>query len=122
MAHEELYLQDIINSIEDVGRFLKGIEEDQFLNDEILQNAVLMKLVVIGEVLSKISIERRATYPEIEWKPIIGFRNIAVHAYFSVKWNIVWETATNDLNLLGEQISEILQTDFPDFELRSNTK
>jgi uncharacterized protein with HEPN domain len=118
MPREELYLQDIIKSIDDVGRFLGGIEESKFLTDEILQNAVLMKLVVIGEAAARVSDETRQRYPEMEWKSIIGFRNIAVHAYFSVKWNIVWETATNDLKILREQISEILKNDFPDFELR----
>ncbi len=118
MPHEELYLQDIVNSIDDVERFLKGIAEEKFLGDEILQNAVLMKLVVIGESLSKIPSEIRELYPEIEWKPGIGFRNIAVHAYFSVKWNIVWETAATDLQILRGQVSKILQNEFPDFELR----
>ncbi len=118
MPHEELYLQDVVISIDDVKRFIKGIAEEKFLEDEILQNAVLMKLVVIGEALSKIPSEICELYPEIEWKPSVGFRNIAVHAYFSVKWSIVWETATNDLQLLRGQILEILQNEFPDFELR----
>lgn len=90
MLREELYLQDIVNSIDDVERFLDKIEERKFLSDEILQNAVLMKLVIIGEAAAKIPERIRTLYPEIEWKSIVGFRNIAVHAYFSVKWNIVW--------------------------------
>lgn len=121
MAREELYLQDIINSIDDATRFLGGVEEAEFIKEEILQNAVLMKLIIIGEAASKISGELRQRYPQIDWKPIIGFRNIAVHAYFSVKWQIVWETATYDLRILREQILEILQNDFPDFELRNKS-
>ncbi|HQU82221.1 MAG TPA: hypothetical protein PKY59_03810 [Pyrinomonadaceae bacterium] len=45
MPSEELYLQDIVKSIDDIGRFLDGTDEAKFLADEILQNAVLMKLV-----------------------------------------------------------------------------
>lgn len=122
MPTEELYLQDIVNSIDSVGRFLNGVEESKFLTDEILQNAVLMKLVVIGEAAARLSNEIRERYPEIEWKSIIGFRNISVHAYFSVKWNIVWETATNDLKILRETVIKILENEFPDFELRNDTK
>ncbi|MCY7376013.1 MAG: DUF86 domain-containing protein [Pyrinomonadaceae bacterium] len=118
MPREELYLQDIVKSVDDIRRFLDGIEEAKFLCDEILQNAVLMKLIVIGEAAARISDEIRKNYSQIEWKPIVGFRNIAVHAYFPVKWNIVWETVTNDLLILREQIAQILQDDFPDFELR----
>ena len=122
MPTEELFLQDIVKSIDDVRRFLDGVEESKFLPDEILQNAVLMKLVVIGEAAARLSNEIRERYPEIEWKSIIGFRNISVHAYFSVKWNIVWVTATNDLEILRETVIKILQNEFPDFELRSDTK
>ena len=122
MPTEELYLQDIVNSIDSVKRFLNGIEETRFLADEILQNAVLMKLVVIGEAAARLSNEIRERYPEVEWKSIIGFRNISVHACFSVKWSIVWETATSDLKILREAIIKILEIEFPDFELRSDTK
>lgn len=85
MPREELYLQDIINSTDDVEKFLKGVEEAQFLTDEILQNAVLMKFVIIGEAAARVSDETRKNNPEIDWKSIIGFRNIAVHAYFSIQ-------------------------------------
>jgi len=122
MPTEELYLQDIVNSIDSVKRFLNGIEETRFLADEILQNAVLMKLVVIGEAAARLSNEIRERYPEVEWKSIIGFRNVSVHAYFSVIWSIVWETATSDLKILREAIIKILEIEFPDFELRSDTK
>lgn len=121
MPTEELYLQDIVKSINSVGRFLNGVEEAKFLADEILQNAVLMKLVIIGEAAARLSSEIRERYSEVEWKSIIGFRNISVHAYFSVKWSIVWETATNDLEILRESIIKILKAEFPDFELRSDT-
>ena len=118
MPSEELYLQDIINSTDDVARFLKGVTEKEFLKNDILQNAVLMKLVVIGEAANRVSEDLRKRHPEIEWRPIIGFRNIAVHAYFSLKWEVVWETTLSDLPVLREQICKILQTEFPDFALR----
>jgi uncharacterized protein with HEPN domain len=119
MPPEELYLQDIISSIDDISRFLRGISKSDFHTNDVLQNAVLMKLVIIGEAANKVSENIRSRYPDVEWRPIIGFRNIAVHAYFSLKWEVVWETATGDLQILHEQINHILQADFPDFELRT---
>lgn len=119
MPREDLYLQDIVKSIDDIGRFLHNVEVKKFLADEILQNAVLMKFIVIGEAMTKIPTEIREKYPKVKWKQGTGLRNIAAHTYFSVKWEIIWETATNDLKILREQILEILQNDFPDFELRN---
>lgn len=39
---------------------------------------------------------------------MIGFRNFAVHAYFAVSWPIVWVTATEDVPMLAEQVTAIL--------------
>lgn len=120
MPSDELYLQDIIGSCNDVERFLIEVEKEEFLQNELLQNSVLLKLIVIGEAASRISAKLRESYDEIPWKAIIGFRNIAVPAYFSIVWEIVWNTATTDLGTLREQALKILETDFPNFQLRQN--
>lgn len=75
MPRDELYFQDIVKSINDVERFIKRVDESKFLADEILQNAVLLKLIVIGEAAARISEETRKKYPSIDWNSIIGFRN-----------------------------------------------
>lgn len=118
MHHEELYLQDIIEASDAIEHFLKNIDETEFMKSELLQSAVLHKFTIIGEAAARVSEELRKHHSEVEWKTIIGFRNIVVHAYFSIKWEIVWETAKTDIASLREQISEILQNDFPDFKLR----
>ena len=100
MPREELYLQDIIASANAVERFLKNVEKDKFLADEILQNAVLMKLLVIGEAAARLSAELKGRHSEIDWRAIIGFRNVTIHAYFSVKGEIVWETASERIKPL----------------------
>lgn len=118
MPREELYLQDIVECAAAVERFLDGVDKDKFLADEILQNAVLLKLIVTGEAAARISKELKDRHPKVEWGAIVAFRNIAVHAYFSIKWEIVWKTATTHLKTTGKQISEILRDEFPDFQLK----
>lgn len=90
-----------------------------FLSNDLLQSAVLYKLTIIGEAAANISSELKKRHPEVEWKEIVGFRNFAVHVYFAVNWKIVWTTATEDTEILKKQIIEILQNDFPDFELQT---
>lgn len=119
MPREELYLQDIIEAANAIEKFLTNISENDFLNSELLQSAVLHKLAIIGEAASRISDNLKNRHPEVEWKPISGFRNIVVPVYFSINWKTVWTAATKDTILLKQQIRKILQTDFPDFELRS---
>lgn len=121
MPHEELYLHDIIEATNVIEKFLLNANRDQFFDSELLQSAVLHKLTIIGEACSKLPKDLRDKHSGIDWKQIIGFRNIAIHAYFSVDLGIVWETSTTRLKSLREQIAQILQNDFPNFEYKPKT-
>ena len=54
----------------------------------------------------------RESHPDVEWRDIVGFRNIAVHEYFAVNWSIVWIAATQDAPKLRAQVEAIIATEF----------
>lgn len=108
MRNERLYLVDIRDAVDSIDRWMADVSEDRFLADEMLQSAVLQKLSVIGEAAARLSAETRAGIPDVPWKEIIGFRNIAVHAYFSVDWRVVFVTAKDDLPELRLALERLL--------------
>jgi len=112
MRREELYLTDIIEAADAIQRFLVDVGQNTFLRNELLQSAVLQKLMIIGEAASRLSKEFRDKHPEIEWEDIIGFRNIVVHAYFAVEWSIVWVAATQEAPELKRKITDILAKEY----------
>ena len=114
MRREELYLTDIVQAAESIQRFLAGVEREIFLQDDLLQSAVLQKLTIIGQAVAHLPMEFRDRHPEMEWDDIIGFRNIAVHAYFDVEWPIVWVAATQDAPELRSKIAKILTKEYPE--------
>jgi len=79
-----------------------------------MNSAVLQKLTVIGEAASHLPKEFTNRFPEIPWVDIIGFRNIAVHEYFAIRWDIAWVAATEEVPALKEQIEKILKEEFQD--------
>lgn len=89
MRPEELYLTDIVEAAAAIGRFIEGVDEESFLQDELRQSAVLQKLIVIGEAAARPPVAFTTTHPDLEWRDIVAFRNFAVHEYFSVNWSIV---------------------------------
>jgi uncharacterized protein with HEPN domain len=113
MRRERLYLLDILDAADALNRFVAGKSREEFLTDEVLQSAVLQKLTVIGEAAARLSRELHARHPDIEWKEIIGFRNIAVHAYFGMQWPMVWKAATSDAPELRPKIERVLAVEFP---------
>ena len=112
MRPEKLYLTDLVEAADAIQRFIIGITPDDFLNDELRQSAVLQKLIVIGEAAARLSPDFQARFSHIEWNRIVGLRNIVVHAYFSINFTIVWETATQDAPLLRRQVLQILRDEF----------
>ena len=112
MPRDRLYLLDIVEAAEAISRFLGDMSKTEFLNDELSQAAVLQKLTVIGEAAARISQGLRSKYEGIEWRDIVGFRNIAVHQYFAVNWEIVWYTARVDAPGLKEQVEQIIELEY----------
>jgi len=113
MRDEGLYFEDIVEAADHIAGFLSGVTKEQFEDSELIRSGVLQKLTVIGEAAAHISTETRCRHPEVEWTAIVGFRNIAVHAYFAVDWDRVWDAATLDAPVLREQAARILADEFP---------
>mgnify|MGYP001110058773 CR=1 FL=1 len=108
MRPERLYLQDILDACDAIERFLSRTTEPLFMQDELVQSAVLQKLIVIGEAAARLPRSFTEQHPGIEWADIVAFRNIAVHEYFAVDWRIVWVTATEDVPLLRKKMKALL--------------
>ena len=109
MRDEMLFIEDIVNASDAIQRFLVDVDQDKFWADEILQGAVMHRLIIIGEAASQLSKEFRNSHTEINWKGIIAFRNILVHVYFGLDMDIVWTTAKNQAGTLGGQLRRYLE-------------
>jgi uncharacterized protein with HEPN domain len=110
---DSLYLADIVEAARAIARWLREHGE-RWDEDEILRNAVLRQLTVVGEAASCLTPELRDRLRDIPWHEIRGFRNHAVHAYFSLDWAIVREVADVNLPDLEQRAMAMLRTDFPE--------
>jgi uncharacterized protein with HEPN domain len=112
MRPEKLYLTDMLEAAVSIADFCNAVTFDQFSGDDMRRSAVLQKLIVIGEAAARLTDEFCRMHPDVEWQDIIGFRNIAVHEYFAVKWDIVWVTAMDDVPFLRAKVEQILREEF----------
>ena len=110
---EELYLADIVDACRDVVRFVDGISLDDWIADELVHYAVLQRLTVVGEASRRLDADVRERYPEVPWRDMGDFRNLAVHDYFAVEWPLVWAIARQDVPRLLDQVIGILGRDYP---------
>ena len=112
MRSARLYLADIVEAAEAVLRYVSGLSREAFLTDEKVRSATLYKLIIIGEAAGNISRELRDRHPEVPWRAVRGFRDVAVHAYHTVDWSIVWGTVAEELPPLLARISAILESEY----------
>jgi uncharacterized protein with HEPN domain len=105
-----LYTDDILSSIAKIQRYTAGIDKETFFKDEKTFEAAVFNLQIIGEAAGKIPEKYRQTYSQIEWKKVVGLRNIIVHAYFSLSDEVIWTVIQEKLTDLRDCIL-LLQND-----------
>ena len=79
-----------------------------FQKSELLRSAVVQKLATIGEAAARVSEDLKTRHPQVPWPQIKAFRNILVHAYFGIDWDVVWRAAQSRCPILREQVAGIL--------------
>ena len=74
-----------------IKRYTNGLDQIGFRNDGLVYDATLRNIALIGEAAGRIPQAERAKALGIEWKRIIGARNIVVHAYHGLDDDIIWD-------------------------------
>ncbi len=101
------YLEHMEQAAVDARGFVKGLNRDEFLEDKRTQQAVIMSLIIIGEVATQV-MERHAAFveatPEVPWRNMRGMRNRIAHGYFDINLDVVWNTVQSALPQLLEQL------------------
>jgi uncharacterized protein with HEPN domain len=94
------YLGHILAAIERIERHTAGVDELGFLSSELIQDAVIRNIEVIGEAANNIQradAEFAAANAEIPWQVMYAMRNRLSHGYDKVDFEMVWKTIRNDL-------------------------
>ena len=102
-----VFVEDIMEGIEKIERYVEGMSKKEFLEDSRTQDAVIRRLEVMGEAVKNIPQEFRDEYPKIPWKQIAGMRDILIHGYFGVNLERIWNTLKEDVPDLKKKISEV---------------
>ena len=103
------YLAHVLEAIDRIERYTAGMNEATFLQDALVQDAVIRNLEIIGEAsrnIEKRHPEFAARHPELPLAFAYQMRNAIAHGYFKVDLEIVWRTVRNDLPTLHRQVEE----------------
>lgn len=101
-------LQHILDAIIEIENYIMDAEFSEFMNNSMMRFACIKQMEIIGEAGNQITGETKGKFSEIEWKQIVGMRNVLVHEYFGVDTHLVWEVIKEDMPGLKTSVAKIL--------------
>jgi len=106
------YLGHILEAIERIGEYTEDVDEVTFLDNKMIQDAVLRNIEIIGEAarnIERTAPDFAAQHSEVAWSVIYTMRNRIAHGYFKVDLEIVWRTIQRDLPELADAVGKIVR-------------
>ena len=104
----KVYLEDILEAIRKIRIYTEGLSFEEFQKDSKTVDAVVRNLEIVGEAVKQLPDHLREGHPEIEWKRIAGLRDILIHAYFGVDYEVIWDVVAKKLGDLAKTVASIL--------------
>ena len=103
----ELFLNDIIESIDAIFSYLVDVDFDEFKSDRKTYQAVIREFEIIGEATKNIYECLNKYYPEYPFRRVIDFRNRFAHEYFGINFKTIWDIIYYELPKLREIILKV---------------
>ena len=104
-----VFLQHILESIEAIETYLRGVKKEVFYKSSEKQDSVVRRIEIIGEAAKNIPEVFRRKHSNIPWKKMAGMRDVMIHEYFGVNYIRVWQTTKQLLPPLKIQIEKLLK-------------
>ncbi len=105
----DLYLKDILKSIDRIREYTSSLSFEEFAKDDIKVDAVMRNLEIIGEAVTQLPKEIKEKYNNVPWKDIQDFRIVVAHRYWKVNQVRIWDIIKNKLDTLKQQINAVLK-------------
>lgn len=103
------YLEDIRLAADDAMQFAEGVDEREYLANDLVRSAVERQLTIAGEALSQLAKHAPEVAEQIpEWRQIISFRNILIHGYRVLDHALIYRIIRNKLPTLRVAVAKLI--------------
>ena len=100
-------LQYIAQSLDLIDQYV-AFGKAAFDKDTMVQDAILRRLETLADATHHLPDELKDRHPNVPWRAIYGFRNVAAHAYEVLDLRRVWQIVTQQLSDLKAVIHDEL--------------
>ncbi|HDM71044.1 MAG TPA: DUF86 domain-containing protein [Thermotogales bacterium] len=103
------FLMDMIIACEKIVRYTENLSYEEFCKNDMIVDAVIRNIEILGEAAKNVSMDFRKRYPEVEWHEISKTRDKIIHFYFGVDLSIIWDIVTVDVPVLKVKLEKIVE-------------
>lgn len=102
--------EHILDSIEKINKYTKDLSQEEFISNDLVQDAVLYLFSVIGEAVIYLDKDTLKKYP-YPWHLVRSFRNYIAHEYFGINMKLVYQSIKQDLPALNTIITDLIKNE-----------
>ena len=108
MERDLIYLRHLLDAIVKIERYVAEVDYEAFSNNDMMIDAVVRELEIIGEAAKNLSDVFVTAHPDIPWHRVKAMRNVLIHEYFGVNLKIVWDTCHTNVPTLKAFVQNAL--------------
>lgn len=110
MEHRDVFIIDvIIEYCDQILASITGLSKQDFSKNIDVRDACALRVLQIGENAHDLSQKFKEEHSQIDWRAIMGLRNIIAHEYGNVDHETLWEIVSEDIPKLREDCLKIIR-------------
>lgn len=104
------YLSDILSSILEIESFMENRPKEYatFCSDTLFRRGVERNIEIMGEAMNQV-LKINPEIPITAARKVVDTRNFVIHAYDSLKPDILWAIVINNMPLLKKEVERLLR-------------
>ena len=112
----EFYIADMIAFAERVLKYTRGLDQAGFESNDMIFDATVRNLELIGEAATHIPDTVRQRYPEVPWRQLVATRNRLIHGYLGIDNDTLWSIIVDDVPPLVKLL-KALRDNFEEYRI-----
>jgi uncharacterized protein with HEPN domain len=100
---KQKFIEHILESIELIEEYLKGVSEKVFWEKKQIQDSVLRRIEIISEASKNLPSEFKELIPDVPWQRIAGLRSVLSHHYWGIDLQMTWNIINVDIPFFKEE-------------------
>jgi uncharacterized protein with HEPN domain len=98
----------MLEAIEQLERYIRGMSENEFASRPMVQDAVARQIGIVCEAARNVSMEFQNLHPKLPWLKTVGMYQRISGNDFKLDLPLLWDTVQDDLPLLKQTIRKLL--------------